>query len=887
MEFYVIDGHASIYRAYYAIKTRLSAPGTGQPTHAVFGFTKIVRALLDSHKPDYLAVTMDSPGKTFRHDRYAEYKANRPMMPQDLISQLPWIEQVCEAYGIPVFRRQGYEADDLMGTLARLGREAEFDVVLVSGDKDVLQLIEDGVGVYDPVKRVLYDAEKVKEKRGVPPERIIDLLGLAGDPSDNIPGIPGVGPKKALKLISEYGSLEGTLAASARIKGKLGENVRKFADQARLSMELATIDRRAPVELDVEKCKSGQADQAKLMELFRELGFRDFLDSLARSHAASRADYRAITSERELKEFAGELSEQKLFSFDIETDSRKPVGARIAGMSFSWRDGWARYLPFRAPEKSECLDERRAVELLKPILEDPGKGKVGQNIKYDCIVLKGVGVELQGIEFDTMVASYLTSPGTRQHNLDALALGHLSYKSIALEELIGKGKSQTTMDKVPLEQVTPYACEDADITWRLRGILLKKLKELGLEKLYRELELPLIGVLAQMEQNGVYVDVVSLREMSGVMGDVLRDYTRDIHREAGREFNVDSPKQLAQILFEERGLKPIKKTKTGLSTDQWTLERLAREDRLAEFVLEYRKYQKLKSTYVDALPEELNAGTGRIHASFNQTRTATGRLSSSDPNLQNIPVRSEMGKGIRECFVAPDEDTVLLAADYSQIELRMLAHVSEDALLVRAFREGRDIHRSVAAEVAGVDEKDVTSEMRSLAKRVNFGLIYGQKAQGLAQSTGMSVEEAGEFIERHFRRYSGVKRCLDGIVKKARAEHRVRTVMGRVRYLPGIDSADFRPRMMAERMAVNTVFQGSAADLIKKAMIEIHRELPRFDGARMILQIHDELVFEVPKREVERLRALVVEKMEKAMKLRVPLKVDCGVGRTWLEAGGG
>ena len=887
MKFYVIDGHASIYRAYYAIKSRLSAPGTGQPTHAVFGFTKIIRALLDAHKPDYLVVALDSPGKTFRHERYTEYKANRKAMPEDLVSQLPYVDRVCEAYGIPIFRVPGFEADDLMGTLARLGRENGLEVILVSGDKDALQLVEDGVRVLDPVKDVLYDAEKVKEKRGVPPERIVDFLGLAGDSSDNIPGVPGVGPKKALKLLSEHDSLDAVLAASPNVKGKMGENLREFADQARLSRELATIDRRAPIELDVEECRAGRADQEKLIALFQELGFRDFMDSLAQSHVASEVDYEALTSARELEAFVRELSRKKLFSFDIETDSRKPVGAHIVGMSFSWKDGWARYVPIRAPEKQECVDERKALSLLRPILEDPKKGKVGQNIKYDCIVLKGVGVELRGIEFDTMVASYLTSAGSRQHSLDALALEHLSYKTITLKEVIGRGKSQTTMDKVSLEHVTPYACEDADITWRLREILLKKLKGLDLEKLCRELELPLIPVLAQMEENGVLVDVGALREMSADMERVLRDYESDIHKEAGKDFNVNSPKQLAQILFEERGLKPPKKTKTGLSTDAWVLERLARKDRLAALVLEYRKYQKLKSTYVDALPEDVNERTGRIHASFNQTVTATGRLSSSDPNLQNIPVRSEMGKGIRACFIAPNENTVLLAVDYSQVELRMLAHVSGDALLVQSFRNGRDVHRAVAAEVVGASEDDVTPEMRRRAKAVNFGLIYGQSAGGLAQSTGMSFEEAQEFIERYFSRYAGVKRCLDGIVEKARAEHGVKTVLGRVRYLPGIDSGDFRTRRMAERMAVNTVFQGSAADLMKKAMIEIHRELSRFDGARMILQIHDELVFEVPARGVNGLREMVVEKMEGAMKLRVPLEVDCGVGSTWLEAGGG
>ena len=887
MKLYVIDGHASIYRAYYAIKTRLSVPGTGQPTHAVFGFTKILKALLDSHKPDCLVVAMDSPGKTFRHERYAEYKANRPKMPEDLISQLPYVERVCEAYGIPVFRRAGYEADDLMGTLARLGREEGLEVVLVSGDKDALQLVGNGVSVYDPVKQLLYDDEKVKETRGVRPEHIIDLLGLSGDSSDNIPGVPGVGPKKALQLISKYGSLDDVLAASAEIKGKLGENVRKFADQARLSRELATIDSHAPIELDTEECRVGRADEAKLIALFQELDFRDLMDWLAQSYVPSKVDYKAITSIRELEAFVQELSKERVFSFDIETDSSRPVGARIAGMSFSWKDGWARYLPIRAPEKAKCIDEQKALEFLKPILEDPGKDKVGQNIKYDCVVLKGVGVELRGIEFDAMVASYLTSPGTRQHNLDALALEHLSYRKISLQEVIGKGKSQTTMDKVPLERVTPYACEDADMTWRLRGILLEKLRELGLEKLYRELELPLIQVLAQMEHNGVRVDLKGLREMSEGMEEAIRDYERDIHKEAGKEFNVNSPRQLAQILFDERGLRPYKKTKTGRSTDSWVLERLARTDRLAELVLEYRKYQKLKSTYIDALPEDINDGTGRIHASFNQTRTATGRLSSSDPNLQNIPVRSEMGKGIRACFIAPDEETVLLAADYSQIELRMLAHVSNDEPLLRAFREGRDIHTAVAAEVGGVDEKDVTKEMRGRAKAVNFGIIYGQSPGGLAQSTGMSFEEAQEFIEEYFGRYAGVKRCIDGIVKKARSEHKVRTVMGRVRYLPNIEGGDVRARRMAERIAVNTVFQGSAADLIKKAMIEIHRELPRFNGAKMILQIHDELVFEAPRREEEGLRRMVTEKMEGAMKLRVPLRVDCGVGPTWLEAGGG
>jgi DNA polymerase-1 len=893
---FLIDGHATLYRAYFAIKTRMAAPGTGVPTHAAFGFTKILRSLLEREKPEYLAVTLDSPGPTFRHQQYKEYKSSRPGMPDDLKPQIEMVERICDAYGIPVYRLAGYEADDILGTLAAQAVGREVEVVIVSGDKDVLQLVSDPqVSVFDPTKGEgsrtgsgkLYRERDVEEARGVHPRLLLDVFGLAGDTSDDIPGVPGIGPKTAVALIKKYGTLEDVLAAAAagKEKGKRGEKLTAFADQARLSRTLATICREAPVQLDLEKCRLGEGDSAKLISVFQELNFRAFLSTVAPS-AKTDGGMRYVTVDTPdaLDAFVKELSAQPCFAVDLETDSVRPRSARLVGLSFSWKAKQAYYIPVRGPALERTLDEATVLAALKPTLENEALGKIGQNAKYDTIVLRNAGVELRGLVFDTMVASYLLDPGTRAHNLDALALQHLGYRKIATEEVIGKGKTQTTMDAVPVERVAKYSCEDADITWRLYELLAERLREQNLEDLYRKLEHPLIDVLVELEFNGIAVDSAALGALSQELAETLAIEEKAIHEAAGREFNVNSPKQLKELLYDELKLPVLKKTKTGPSTDSDVLQRLADRHPLPKLVLRYRELAKLKSTYADTLPEYVDPRTGRIHASFHQTVTATGRLSSSEPNLQNIPVRSEQGRAIRQCFVSGERGWKLLGADYSQIELRLLAHLSGDPRLVDAFVKGLDIHAAVAAELDGIAVDQVSQEQRRRAKTVNFGLMYGQGAQHLADTTGMTVEEAEAFIERYFTRFAGIKAFKEDVLARARADGFVHTMMDRVRYLSEINSDDIGARRAAERMAFNTVIQGSAADLIKRAMIDIHRRM-RSQGmsSRMLLQVHDELVFEAPERELDALRGLVETHMTRAAVLKVPLVVDSLVGDNWLD----
>jgi DNA polymerase-1 len=901
---YLIDGHATLYRAYFAIKSRMAAPSTGKATQAAFGFTKVIRMLLEKNRPEYMAVTMDSKGPTFRHEIYPEYKATRPAMPDDLQPQILMVESICDAYGIPVFRAERYEADDVLGTLARQAVEEGLDVVIVSGDKDVLQLVDGKLGrrgdrgrrspgrpsvvALDPQKARTLDAEGVLKEKGVPPEKMIDVFGLAGDTTDNIKGVKGVGPKTAVDLVREYGSLEAVLDAArqGKIKGKRGESIKDEAEAAIKSRDLATIRTDAPVELDLEAARVGEGDAAKLISVFQDLGFRAFLSTVAPT--ASREGglgYHIVRTEKELASLAKELARQERFAVDLETDSASPRAAKIVGLSFSWKEKEAAYVPVRSPGKDPRLDERLVLAKLGPVLEDPRKGKVGQNAKFDMLVLRGAGVALRGLEFDTMVASYLLAPGTGGHGIDALALQHLGFRKVTTAEIIGSGKKQTTMDKVPVSKVGPYACEDADVAWRLFRILEQELRKRKLDGLYRKLELPLVEVLAEMEWNGIAVDREALSGLSRSIGQVLEIDEKAIYEAAGREFNIGSPKQLNEILYKELKLPVLKKTPTGApSTDSDVLARLAPRHPLPELILRYRELAKLKSTYADSLPGFVNPETGRIHASFNQTVTATGRLSSSDPNLQNIPVRGEQGRAIRQCFVPGEAGWRFLSADYSQIELRLLAQLSGDRRLVEAFRRGADIHAAVAAELEDVPIGEVTPEQRRRAKTVNFGLMYGQGAQHLARSTGMTVEEAGEFISRYFRRFEGVKRLRERVIGRAREEGRVETILGRVRYVPEINSDDVAARRGAERQAFNTAVQGSAADLIKKAMIDIHRDLgERGLRSRMLLQIHDELLFEAPPDEMEKLRELVVGRMQGAMELKVPLVVDTGVGDNWLD----
>ena len=890
----MIDGHATIYRAYFAIKTKLSAPGTGKATHAAFGFTRIVRALLAESRPEYLAVAMDSPGPTFRHEIYPKYKSTRPGMPDDLQPQIGMVERVCDAYGIPVYRAAGFEADDVIGTLAAQAAKRGVDVVIVSGDKDLLQLVSDGekplrgsVTAFDPQKGKKFTPALVEEEKGFAPDKLIDVFGLSGDTSDDIPGVKGIGPKTAVELIRKYGSLEAAIDAAreGKEKGKRGENLVKFADRAELSRELATIRTDVPVELDLEAARVGAADEAKLVEVFRELGFRDFLKSIAPSGAKEDLRYLTVDTPQALRRLAKELAGQKVIAFDTETTSNKPRRAELVGLSFSWKPKEAAYVVVRAPEGERSLDEPEVLDALRPALEDESVRKVAQNAKYDVQVLRRCGVEVKGLEFDTMVASYLLDPGSRSHGIDALAMQHLGFRKIATAEVIGKGKSQTTMDRVPVATVAPYACEDADIAWRLYKVLEGRVRDAGLEKLYRDIELPLVDVLAEIEWNGIAVDRAALGGLSAGMESMLQIEQAEIYEAAGEEFKIKSTKELSRILYEKLGLPILKKTPKGApSTDSDVLLRLAGKHELPKAILRYRELSKLKSTYADALPDHVNPRTGRIHASLNQTVTATGRLSSSDPNLQNIPVRKEQGRAIRQCFIPGERGWKLLSADYSQIELRLLAHLSGDERLVDAFRAGRDIHAAVAAELGGLEIGEVTSDERRRAKTVNFGLMYGQGSGALADSTGMTVEEARDFISGYFRRFEGVRRLREEVLEGARRDGKVTTMLGRVRFLPEINSDDIAARRGAERMAFNTVIQGSAADLIKRAMIDIHREMRAGRmRSRMILQIHDELLFEAPPEELGALEKLVKARMSGALELSVPLVVDTGTGDNWLD----
>jgi len=885
---YVIDGHANVYRAFY-VKRNMSAPGVG-PTNAAFGFTDMLRALLRKHKPDYLVVAFDAPGPTFRHEMYPEYKATRPKMPDELRSQIPYIFQVCEGYRIPALEVPGFEADDVMGTLARLGVEKGLEVCLVTSDKDLLQLVSDEVRVYDPDRRRerVLDPEGVEKERGLRPEQFRDFLALTGDTSDNVPGVPGVGPKTAQKLLAEYGTLEGVLSHASEQKGKLRERLEENADQARLSQDLVTIRTDAPVELDLEAASLHDPDAEKLIPLFQKLNFRKFLSTIAPSANVEEAACEIVDTKAKFGKFLARLAKAERVSVDTETTSVQPVEAELVGLSFAFKAKEAFYVPVRGPEGAKILPMAEVLDGLRPHLENPKLEKIGQNLKYDITVLENAGVRLAGVAFDTMVADWLINPSGVSHGIDAMALAHLGYRKIFTSEVTGSGDEEVTMDLVPVDKVAPYACEDADIALRLAEVLAPKIEERGLAKLFGEVEMPLVPVLAAMERQGVSLDERALGRMASSVQELLAASEEEIHRAAGREFNIASPKQLAEILFDEMKLPVKRRTKTGRSVNEAVLRELAGHHELPRLVIEHRSLAKLKGTYLDTLPFYVSPRTGRIHTSFHQTGTATGRLSSSEPNLQNIPVRTELGRSIRACFV-PRRGCHFLSADYSQIELRMLAHVSNDPALVEAFRSGADVHRNVAAQVAGKKESDVTPEERGRAKTVNFGIIYGVSPAGLAAQTDLSRDEAREFIDAYFTAYPRVKACREEIIASAVETGYVTTVLGRRRNLPDIKVPDPMRRGGAERMAVNTVFQGSAADLIKLAMIAIHRALAseRPDGkpwvSRMILQIHDELLFEAPPEELAYLRKLVTAKMEGAMELRVPLTVSIGTGKNWLE----
>lgn len=911
---YIVDVFSLVFQVYHAIPP-MTGP-SGQPTNAVFGFTRDLLNLLTQKHATHLICAMDSAGPGERHGLYAEYKANRAEMPADLQPQIPMVVDVMRGFGIPTIEHAGWEADDVIATLTRKAAEAGFEVHIVTNDKDARQLLGPRVKLYNVRKDSLFDEQALADAWCIRPDQVIDFQSLVGDSVDNVPGVPLVGPKKAAALLQQFGSLDEVLAHAEEAPGKkLRENLKTYADQARISRELVTLNQNLPLEFDPDQSRIDPPDVEQLTELFRQFGFRRFIDEVrklapqaSQPQSAPDTDPPAPADpvvpakpKRQSSLFPGEprtweiidtlekfaafregLQRQRQFCLDLETTGLDPVRADIVGWAFSWKPHSAYYLPIRGPVGQATLEHETVVEALRPILESPDVEISNQNIKYDLLVLRRAGITVKGLGVDPMVGSYLLDSGARSHGLDALAQKYLNHCMIPITDLIGTGKNQRPLAEIDVARVAEYASEDADVACRLVPLISDELRNENLWDLYWDLERPLIGVLADMEFAGVKVDVDELKRQSDELSHRLRELIDEIHQEAGGEFNIDSPLQLRKILFDKLGLPVMKRTKTGPSTDQGVLEKLALLHPLPAKITEHRQLSKLKGTYLDALPALVNPETGKLHASFNQVVAATGRLSSSNPNLQNIPIRTEAGRRIRKAFQPSQPGWKLVCADYSQIELRMLAHFSDDAALTDAFAHGADIHTAVASEIFGVEE--VTSEMRRIAKAVNFGVIYGQSPFGLSAAIGISQDDAAAFIDGYFARYSGVDRFLEDTLDTCLRTGYATTILGRRRAIDGIRKFRPRQRNMPERTAVNSVIQGSAADLIKRAMINVHKRLGR-EGrpGRMLLQIHDELVFEVPAEEVDSLIEIVRSEMEHAMDLKVPLVVDVSVGDNWLE----
>ncbi len=903
---FLVDGSALAYRSHFAFIRNPLRNAAGLNTSCAFGFTRELLRLLDDERPDRIAVVFDVAQNNFRHDRFPDYKAGRPDKPEELTACLPYVERIVDALGVTRLAVEGWEADDVVATLAHRGRDAGYQVRIVTSDKDLCQLVDERVWVYNPWKRSggagveVLDPAGVEAKFGVRPAQFRDYLALRGDSSDNVPGVPGVGPKRAAELIHQFGSLEQALARAAEVTRKaVRESLQANGEQARMSLELVTLDTEVPLEVDLDALVLSEPDRAGLFDLFTELEFREFLGRFSRDISSDPHVHHRVEDDAQLGALIERLRGCQELVFDLETTSLDPRQAEIVGMAFSFQEAEAWYVGAEERMGSSAfelfaveLDFSRRLERLRPLLEDPALAKGGQNVKYDVQVLARHGVEVQGVAFDTMLESYVLDPSAPSHGLDALALRTLNYKKIATSEVIGRGKRQRSMADTPDREIFPYASEDADITFRLhRRFAARLAEEPALDRLYREVELPLLHVLLRMETTGVKVDAAALEATGGEFRARLHHLEEEAHRLAGEPFNLGSTKQVAALLFdrlrlhEAAGLK-LKRTAGGAaSTDREVLAALAHTSPLARAVLEHRTLEKLLGTYVEALPALIRPETGRVHTSFNQAVTATGRLSSSDPNLQNIPVRTAEGRRIRAAFVAGEPGWLLLSADYSQVELRVLAHLSGDENLIAAFREGLDVHRATAARIFGCPLHDVSAELRGRAKAINFGIVYGMGANRLARDTGMEQDEARRFIEGYFAAYPKIKAYLDGQVEHARQHGYVETVLGRRRPLQDIRAARRMVRANAERMALNTPIQGSAADIIKLAMVRLDRRL-REEGlrARMLLQVHDELLFEAPAEEADRLEAIVREEMEGAFPLSVPLAVDVGRGQTWLEA---
>jgi DNA polymerase-1 len=939
---YLIDAYAQIFRAYFAIRNGMNSPVTGEPTHAVFGFTAMLFKLLTQYKPEYVAVAIDAPGKTFRDDMYPEYKATRNATPDDLHSQVPRIFEVIERCGIPIIGKSGLEADDVMATITCqvIADPAcqDVQVRLVSKDKDLEQLLGDRAALFDIHTDTTLDVAGLAAGKGITPEKVIDYLALVGDSVDNVPGVEGIGPKTASQLLQQYGSIEGIYAHIDEIKGKRRENLEKALGHIQLSRRLVTLECRADLGFSLEDARVRPIDLPGLLNLFQQLGFNRFQDEARKlAQSAAPADtvdlpdppaklaevqgslfsgvsedapprsapepdtaetavegaYRAITTVKDLRELAAILTSQPMVSVDTETTG---LGrdADLVGISIAWEAGSGVYIPVRSPEAKRHLNEATVLDVLRPILENPDIPKCGHNLKFDALVFLRHGVHLRGVRFDSMLASTLLDPSRGSSKLDNLALSMLNYRMVPISALIGEktDPEQRSMDSVPIDQIAQYAAEDADIALRLYHVLLPILEEQKMAELVCDVEAPLAVVIAEMEANGILCDPEELIQQGKALGTRVEALRLQIREAAGFDFDINSTKQLAEALFDRLGLKSGKKTKTGRSTDVEVLEKLAlEEDRekphtaVPRLILEYRQLQKLISTYLGNLRASIDPKDGRIHSTFHQLVTATGRLASHNPNLQNIPVRSEIGREIRKAFFAAP-GSCLICADYSQIELRLLAHLSGDEALITAFEKDLDIHAAVAAEVFGVPLEQVTREQRSRAKTINFGIIYGVTAYGLARRVeGLDYEAAVRLIADYKKRYAGIDSFLKSCISQASLNGYVTTILGRRRAIPEISASSQHSRSLGERLAINSVVQGSAADLIKLAMVNVQRRIDRERlPAKMLLQIHDELIFEAPEEGAEEQAQAIQEEMERAMTLRVPLRVDCGIGSNWRDA---
>lgn len=878
MNLYLIDGNSYVYRAFYAIRGLQNSKGF--PTNAIYGFTNMLLKIIREKKPDGIAISFDSPVPTERHRLFEAYKAQRPETPGDLVRQLPYIRKIIDAFNIKVFEIPGYEADDILCTIAKKASEKGIDVFIVTADKDMLQILNSHINIYDPMKDRILDTEYVKERFGVTPERIPELMALAGDAVDNIPGVKGIGEKTAIELLKDFSSLNELIEHPERIKKERLKNlIKENIDLIKLSRELAIIKADVPLEFDTSEFTVKEPKWQDLLTLFRDLEFVSLM-KLIPSTKAER-EYETIYEITRLNELIKGID--KSFSIDIETTGRDALRDTIVGLALCADKGKAFYIPFVHSELQGQINWKEGISVLRNLLENKDIPKIGHNLKFDISFLKREGVNVSGILYDTMIASYLLNPNRPNHNLEEVAFEYLSYRKKTFPEIIGK---RASFAEVPIEEATAYASEDAALAYELKEILFHKIEDEGLMNVYRDIEMPLINVLIDMEMAGFMIDIDKFRDMSKEIERELESIQRRIYFLSGEEFNINSPKQLSKVLFQSLGLKPGKKTKTGFSTELSVLEELAEFHELPREILNYRSLSKLKSTYTDVLPGLVNPLTGRVHTSFNQTVTATGRLSSSEPNLQNIPVRGEWGKRIREAFIA-EHGNLIFSADYSQIELRILAHLSNDSNLIDAFLSETDIHSRTASELFNVDIKSVTQDMRRVAKTVNFGVVYGISPFGLSEALNISREEAKRYIDNYFERHRGVKDYIENTLKKAYEEGYVRTMFGRKRPIPELKSKTSSTRQLGERLAINSPIQGTAADIIKIAMINI-REAIKERGlkTKMILQVHDELVFEVPEDEAKEMSELVKEKMEGVVSLSVPLKIEAGIGKNWAEAHG-